>query len=53
MVVTLEDLVRQYGTNLLQATLCEGTVLTFSLYGRVCKITVTDGGQSAEFEVVG
>ena len=53
MIVTLKDLVRQYGTNLLEAGLAEGTVIVVSLYGRVCRITVTEGGRSAEFSVDG
>lgn len=61
MVVTLEDLVTQFGTNLLKAKLVIGTQLKFEFYGRICTITVKPGeemdppvaGDSAEFEVVG
>lgn len=53
MAVYLEELVQQYGTNLLKAPLCMGTVLRFEFYGRICTITVTEDGRSAEFAVEG
>jgi len=43
MKITLEELVRQYGTNLLLAPLSIGSVLKFELYGRQCKIIVVPG----------
>jgi len=51
MVLTLEDLVKQYGTNFLQASLCPGTVIRVRMYGRYCQVVVTEDGRSAEFSV--
>jgi hypothetical protein len=54
---TLKDLINEYGTNLLDMELLEGTTIRLIMYGRVVEITVDDvsgiSGPTGTLTVIG